>query len=377
MRELPEQFKPRMRGLLGAEYEAFISAYALPPVRGLRVNLLKQSAEGLKKCCPWGLRPCGILDEGFICDTPEGVGRHPLHAAGLFYMQEPSAMSPAALACRGIADWSGMRVLDMCAAPGGKSGALAARMGGRGVIISNEVVRSRAVQLARNLERLGAANAAVTNVYPDRIAEALPEYFDIVLVDAPCSGEGMFRKDEEAIAEWSPEHVAACAVRQKAIMDSAAECVAKGGRLVYSTCTFSPEENEGVIEDFLSKHADFELIESHRLYPHKIEGEGHFAALLIKKGGRGEGAFDTVADLKKLRPEAGADRAALEFLKDTLAEPLDERFTLIQAGDTLRLAPRETPAEAVNTPEGPRNLGFGKAVDGVMKNHLPKGLYVN
>ncbi len=443
MRELPLQFKNRMRMQLGAEYDEFISAYEQPPVRGLRVNLLKQSPEGLASVCPWRLEPSGILDEGFVCEEPAGVGRHPLHAAGLFYMQEPSAMSAVALACRDINDWSGMRVLDMCAAPGGKTGGIAAKMGGEGVIIANEVVRSRAVQLARNIERLGIANAAVTNAYPDRIAEEFPEYFDLVVVDAPCSGEGMFRKDEGAITEWSPEHVISCAARQSAIMESAAACTAKGGRLVYSTCTFSPEENEGVIERFLSEHVDFELVEMHRLYPHRVRGEGHFAALLKRTGARSSNAR-----LEQIPP--AKDKNALialnEFVLSTLNSELPDGIIHL-ANDTLRLIPREMPVEvlrlapvavgvelgevrkgrlvpahsffiaepgqryqrllsfdydapelaaflsgntlpcpeawrgftavAVNTPEGPRNLGFGKAVDGVMKNHLPKGLYVN
>ena len=451
--ELPVKFIEYMRGLLGEEgLASYLEAMRLPPVRGLRVNLLKQSVEGFRSLCPWALEPSGILDEGFVCEAPEGVGKHPLHAAGLIYMQEPSAMSAAALVCRDVENWDGMRVLDMCAAPGGKTGGIAARMGGKGLIVANEVVRKRAVLLARNVERLGIPNAAVVSAYPDAIAEALPEYFDLVAVDAPCSGEGMFRKDEGAILEWSPEHVASCAVRQSAIMESAAKCVAPGGRLVYSTCTFSMEENEGVIDKFLCEHKDFRLVETHRLYPHEVRGEGHFAALLVRDGERPDNdAPDAIDTVKKLRPEAGAGKAAREFLSDTLENDPDERYVPIQAGDALRLVPREVPAAlagaakgiapvavgvelgeyrkgrlvpahgffmaelgqkylrqlafdhddpalasflsgntlpcpeawkgfaavAVNTPDGPRNLGFAKAVDGTLKNHLPKGLYVN
>ena len=444
MTELPIKFTNRMRSQLGEGFDAFIKALALPPVRGLRVNLLKQSAEGFTTISPWVLEPSLILDEGFVCGDADGVGRHPLHAAGLFYMQEPSAMSAVALACRGIDDWSGMRVLDLCAAPGGKTGGIAARMGGRGIIVANEVVHSRAVQLARNIERLGIANAAVTSAYPDKIAFVLPGFFDLVVVDAPCSGEGMFRKDEGAVLEWSPEHVVSCAVRQSAIMESAAVCVAAGGRLVYSTCTFSPEENEGVINNFLREHNDFELVEMHRLYPHEVKGEGHFAALLMRSG--------TCSKAQKLESIPHArDRQALsalsEFVSDTLDNCLPTNCILHLAGSVLRLIPKEMPAEvlklspvavgvelgevrkgrlvpchsffmaemgqkykrqlvldldderlpqflsgntvpcpdgwrgfcavAVNTPERPRSIGFGKAVDGVLKNHLPKGLYIN
>ena len=443
MSELPKEFIDRMRSQLGGGFDGFIKALSLPPVRGLRVNLLKQTVNGFASFCPWGLEPSGIAEEGFICDAPDGVGKHPLHAAGLFYMQEPSAMSAAALACRDIDDWDCMRVLDMCAAPGGKTGGVAARMGGKGILVSNEVVRSRAVQLARNVERLGIANVAVVNAYPDAIAERLKGFFDLVLVDAPCSGEGMFRKDEGAILEWSPEHVASCAVRQSAIMESAARCVAPGGRLVYSTCTFSIDENEGVIDKFLSEHGDFELVETHRLYPHEIKGEGHFAALLVREGTRPKTVrFERIPPVKDRNALAALD----EFVLGTLLNNLPDGL-IHMANSTLRLIPRDMPAEvlrlapvdvgvelgevrkgrlvpahgffmaelgqkylrllafdyddprlaaflsgntlpcpeawkgfaavAVNTPDGPRNVGFGKAVDGVLKNHLPKGLYVN
>lgn len=280
--ELPKAFLERMKTEPDFDYEAFISQYALPPVRGLRVNTLKLSMEEFRLLCPWKTKQADTMAEGLILDEPiEHIGSDPYHAAGLFYMQEPSAMS--VVANSDIAP--GMKVLDLCAAPGGKSGGIAARLSGKGLLISNEPILSRAKLLVQNLERLGVMNAAVTNVYPNSISKLLPRFFDRVLVDAPCSGEGMFRKDARAIAEWSPEHVLSCAVRQKAILNSAAECVAPKGKLIYSTCTFSHEENEGVIDEFLAAHPEFELEFIQRYYPHTCCGEGHFIARLAFSGG--------------------------------------------------------------------------------------------
>lgn len=277
MKTLPEAFKKRMAAQLGAEYDAFISTYELPPVRGIRVNTLKMSKERFIELCPWKTEQSPTLDEGLILrEDAAHIGSHPLHIAGAFYVHEPSAMSVIEAA----QIKPGMRVLDLCAAPGGKSGGIAARLQGSGFLLSNEIVPSRAKQLARNLERLGVVNAAVTGAHPDSIAEALPRYFDRVIVDAPCSGEGMFRKDDTAIAEWSPEHVASCAARQRAILESAEKCLKDGGKLIYSTCTFSPEENEGVVDAFVSLHTEYSVKLMRRLYPHTCAGEGHFVAVL-------------------------------------------------------------------------------------------------
>lgn len=260
-----------------AEYERFIACYSDAPIRAMRINTLKISKERFLDLCPWRTKQSELLNEGLILtENPEHIGTHPYHIAGLFYMQEPSAMSVVEAA--EIAP--GMRVLDLCAAPGGKSGGIAARLCGRGILVSNEIIPNRAKLLARNLERLGIVNAVVTSAHPDAVAEALPQYFDRVVVDAPCSGEGMFRKDPTAIAEWSPEHVSACAKRQQQILESACRCVAPGGKLIYSTCTFSREENEDVIEEFCRMHPEFTVEMQHRLYPHTCCGEGHFAARL-------------------------------------------------------------------------------------------------
>ncbi len=308
MIELPDAFKSRMRKQLPAEeYESFIASYSLPPVRGLRVNTLKISKERFLELSPWRTEQSETLDEGLIlAGEAEHIGTHPYHIAGLFYMQEPSAMSVIGEA----QIRPGMKVLDLCAAPGGKSGGIAARLQGKGLLVSNEIIPSRAKELARNLERLGVVNAVVVNAHPETVASALPRYFDRVLVDAPCSGEGMFRKDEGAVREWSEGYPAVCANRQQQILESAARTVAVGGKLIYSTCTFSPEEDEGVIEAFLKEHPEFELENMLRLYPHTVRGEGHFISRLVKTD---EGASDLSGALEV---KNSADQRVLRGVAD-------------------------------------------------------------
>ena len=207
-------------------------------------------------------------------------GKHPYHEMGLYYIQEPSAMSAAAL----LAPKPGMRVLDLCAAPGGKSTQLATYLGDSGLLVSNEINTQRSRILSQNIERMGIKNAIVTNEDSFVLASHFPGFFNAIQVDAPCSGEGMFRKLPEAIEQWSMENVAICAARQKEILDNAAVMLKPGGTIVYSTCTFSKEENEDVIEYFLERHPDFTLEEMERFWPHKVDGEGHFVAKLVRRG---------------------------------------------------------------------------------------------
>lgn len=290
---LPEDFKKRMENELGDEYASFISVYDYSPVSGCRANTLKISPREFAKIFPHldGKVPwCG---EGFYYGG--GFGKSPFHRAGLFYSQEPSAMIAAELlnVCENDV------VLDLCAAPGGKSTQIAAKLNGTGLLVSNEIVRSRSVILRENIERMGIKNSVVTNMSPEKMEPLFEGFFDKILVDAPCSGEGMFRKDGEAIRAWSAEHVLSCAERQGLILNSAAKMLAPSGTLVYSTCTFSEEENMRNVEKFLRSHKDFELEETHVLYPHKIRGEGHFAAKLKKCGSGGRNArkpFKEAAD---------------------------------------------------------------------------------
>ena len=286
---LPEAFLARMKHQLGEEYPEFLQSLERPRAVALRYNPLKGASPvmdfaGAK--VPW--EPLG-----HYYDPEARPGLHPYHEAGVYYLQEASAMAPVAL----LDPQPGERVLDLCAAPGGKTTQIAGRMLGQGILVCNEINPKRAKILARNIERMAVANALVTNEHPERLAERFAGFFDRVLVDAPCSGEGMFRKEEAAVTDWSQETVEMCARRQAEILHSAAAMLRPGGRLVYSTCTFAPEEDEMAVAAFLESHPEFEpvVLEApwfepvenggHRLWPHKLLGEGHFAAVLRKTGG--------------------------------------------------------------------------------------------
>ena len=329
-----------MAPLLGSELEAFLASYDRPRQAGLRVNPLKTD------CCPdltpFVTGPISWARDGYFLRPGARPGLHPYHEAGLYYLQEPSAMAPAAL----LDPQPGERVLDLCAAPGGKSTQLAAAMAGRGLLVSNEINPKRARILSRNLERMGVSNALVLNEDPRRLQARFAGCFDKILVDAPCSGEGMFRKEPDAVADWSGQLVQMCARRQQEILASAARMLRPGGRLVYSTCTFSPEENEGVISQFLKAHPDFAVEEvpapwfspgrpdwvadpapgleqTFRLWPHRLPGEGHFAAVLRRRG-EDAGAWAPQQNSQKL------PQAVEEFLKPL--PPLPEGMPLLFAG---------------------------------------------
>lgn len=286
----------RMKSLLGEDFEEFLKFYNNSGefFRGIRVNTLKCRADKLQSLFGFELEKTPFCDGGFY--IPSGVkslGNHPLHHAGAFYIQEPSATSAVTM----LDVQKGDFVLDLCAAPGGKSTQIAAKLCGTGLLWSNEIVKSRANILLSNIERMGISNAVASSCYPEFLCSRLENMFDRVLVDAPCSGEGMFRKDSKAMGEWSEEHVKSCAERQLKILDSAKNALKDGGVLVYSTCTFSREENEGVITQFLKENPDFSLEDANvgfgrptleyarRIFP-MDGGEGHFAARLKKRGER-------------------------------------------------------------------------------------------
>lgn len=350
---IPSKFLQRMATLLPeAEYEAFVTALEEPPVRGLRVNTLKTDAEAVLPLLPFGAAPLPFAENGFYA-TEDKVGALPCHHAGMIYMQDPGAMSAVAAA----APKSGMTVLDLCAAPGGKSTQLAAAISPDGVLVCNEYVPSRAKILQGNVERMGCRSAIVTNLSCDQLADFYGPVFDLVVCDAPCSGEGMLRKYEVAGEEWSEENVALCATRQREILDSATRLVAPGGRLLYSTCTFAPEENEQNVAWLLNTYPEFSLIpvadaianatadgvatESHpelalcrRFYPHVSPGEGQFVALL-QKSAEAEKApcrADNAKPLSKKEAETVWD-----FLRDTLETLPDCR--LVQLREDIYLAP--------------------------------------
>ena len=285
---LPAAFLERMKTQLGAEYEEFLASLERPRAVALRFNPLK----GERPVMPFVGENVPWEPAGFYYDPESRPGLHVFHEAGVYYLQEASAMSPVAL----LDPRPGERVCDLCAAPGGKTTQIAGRMMGEGFLLCNEINPKRARILSRNIERMAVANALVTNEHPATLAERFPGGFDKVLIDAPCSGEGMFRKEAAAVTDWSPETVEMCARRQAEILHSGAQMVRPGGRLVYSTCTFAPEEDELAVAAFLESHPDFEpeVIETpwfvpvenggHRMWPHKLLGEGHFAAVLRKKG---------------------------------------------------------------------------------------------
>lgn len=285
MMNLPIEFEKKMKAFLGNEWDDFLYSYDNNRFQALRFNTLKvQSPEERMRI----LKVLGIssdkrvswANEAYYFDENVRPGKHPYHEMGLYYIQEPSAMSAAAL----LAPKPGMRVLDLCAAPGGKSTQLATYLGDSGLLVSNEINTQRSRILSQNIERMGIKNAIVTNEDSFVLASHFPGFFNAIQVDAPCSGEGMFRKLPEAIEQWSIENVAICAARQKEILDNAAVMLKPGGVIVYSTCTFSKEENEDVIEYFLERHPDFTLEEMERFWPHKVDGEGHFVAKLVRRG---------------------------------------------------------------------------------------------
>lgn len=293
--QLPQEFVERMRESLGAEAEIFLASYESPRAYGLRRNPLKMEREQFEAWMPFELEKVSWAKEGYYYQEAERPGKHPFHEMGLYYIQEPSAMCVVEAAD----PQPGEYVLDLCAAPGGKSTQIAGRMAGEGLLVCNEIVPNRAKILSQNIERLGIRNAVVLNHSPQELEVRFASFFDRIIVDAPCSGEGMFHKEEAALTEWSPENVVMCAVRQKEILACAVNMLRPGGVLVYSTCTFAPAEDEEMVNWLLAEYTDLELqpIDTEalgisegnlpgtgRIWPHRQRGEGHFVARLKKRG---------------------------------------------------------------------------------------------
>ncbi len=426
---LPEAFLQRMEAQLGSEYPAFLESLERPRAVALRFNPLK----GERPVLPFVGAPVPWEPEGFYYDPETRPGLHVYHEAGVYYLQEASAMAPVAL----LDPKPGERVCDLCAAPGGKTTQIAGRMLGQGFLVCNEINPKRAKILSRNIERMGVANALVTNEHPETLASRFPGFFDRVLVDAPCSGEGMFRKEEAAVTDWSQETVQMCARRQREILDSAARLVRPGGRLVYSTCTFAPEEDEETVAAFLEAHPEFtpEPVEapwfvsgenaSYRMWPHKLLGEGHFAAVLRKtQGESGEvpacpgekcpKAWESFAkELDITLPEGKAVSFGQSLYWAPMELPELNRLKVLRPGLELgterkgRFEPAHALALWLKTcavtesfppespemkaylhgdvvPSGKRGwclvqaggyaIGWGKGDGSVLKNHYPKGL---
>ena len=426
---LPEAFLERMKLQLGEAYPDFLESLERPRAVALRFNPLKEDKPSLPftgESVPW--EPMG-----YYYDPQSRPGLHPYHEAGVYYLQEASAMSAVALLDPQPGEW----ICDLCAAPGGKTTQIAGRMVGEGFLLCNEWSPKRAKILSRNIERMGIANALVTNENVDKLAKRLPGMFDRVLIDAPCSGEGMFRKEEAAITDWSPDTVQMCANRQAEILEEGAKLVRPGGRLVYSTCTFAPAENEETLERFLQTHPEFapETVDapwftpgpmgSFRLWPHKLLGEGHFVAVL-RRAGEDDREFprckpqplpkEWTEFAQKLRitlptgqpvqfgqslywaPEATPDLKGLRVLRPglELGEIKKGRFEPAHAlalwlrdcanrldlsADTAELCaymhgetiPTDRKDWCLVTVDG-YTLGWGKGDGKILKNHYPKGL---
>ena len=347
---LPAEFLSGMEHLLGEEFPDFLKSYEKERLNGLRVNTLKLTPEEFEEIAPFPLKPVPWIPNGYYVDYRDQPARSPYFQTGLYYLQEPSAMTPASI----LPIAPGDRVLDLCAAPGGKATELGARLRGQGLLAANEISHSRAKALLRNLEQFGISNAVVLNALPAKLASRFPDYFDSILVDAPCSGEGMFRKDDTAISLWTPAKEEECAAIQRDLILYAAEMLRPGGYLLYSTCTFTPLENECVIQHLLKRRPDFSLCEiprrtfhggssegdadarsfapgfpaeslrklgypleeteresgdgdltkTVRLWPHRIAGEGHFLALLQRREDSDQG--NPVRSESMERPERSA-----------------------------------------------------------------------
>lgn len=370
---LPQDFVNRMKEMLGDEYEAFEKSYEHAKYQSLRINPLKTQREKFLEQVPFLLEPVPWCDRGFYYAGEDTPGKHPYHEAGVYYIQEPSAMAPVEY----LEVKPGERVLDLCAAPGGKSTQIATQMNGEGMLVCNEIHPARAKILSENIERLGIKNALVLNETPAHLAEMFSEYFDKILVDAPCSGEGMFRKNEDACTEWSLENVQICGERQDEILACAASMLKPGGRIIYSTCTFAPMENEGSIYRFLNGHPEFDTVPANvydgmttgnldwylrdhevldsldkedaqekiartiRLWPHQLKGEGHYLAVLEKYG-----QLSDYQGYCKNAPEKGITEKECEefytFCKENLKK-MPEGIK-IKFGDQLYLVPEGMPS---------------------------------
>ena len=416
---LPEQFKIRMKEYLGVSYEAFIASYETSEVKGIRLSSffrgdgpfamgsLPLSIESVNGQIESGANWQKVVwcDNGYFLNADDfneiRPGKHPLHEAGAYYIQEPSAMAPVAY----MDIRPGDRVLDLCASPGGKSTQIAALLRGEGILVSNEIMPDRAKILSENIERMGVRNALVISEDPRNISDRFYGFFDKILVDAPCSGEGMFRRSDVAINEWSLENVANCAKRQEWILDEAAKMLRENGTLCYSTCTFSKEENELQIVNFLERHEEFSLGEMTkfegmrsgfaageyesvgvRIFPHEANCEGHYLCKLVKKrrmsgqenGCHEDEAVNKVMPLGGFEPELSKKDAAdlkemYKFFDETFSEESDfkeyiKERKITRFKDRVYLLPKECPKL-----DGLKVLRPGLHLGTILKNRFEPG----
>ena len=386
---LPIEFCERMRELTGDEYDDFIKSYDTQINKGIRINTLKcsdslpmlNSGEKIQWC-----------EDGYYADNLIINGNHPYHASGVVYFQEPSAM---AVAC-GMPIGENAKILDLCAAPGGKTTHIGARMGNHGLLLSNEIIPKRAAVLSENVERMGLTNTIVTNESPRQLSERFEGFFDGIIVDAPCSGEGMFRKEPQAVEEWSVNHTLSCAVRQKNILDDAYKMLKCGGYIMYSTCTFSYDENESVVQymidkynmqlchidglDMLSDGIGDGMQDCRRIFPHKNKGEGHFMALLRRtEESNPAKVHQKKKEKRKDTPLDLAINLYREFEKSALNTKLDGEFVLF--GDNLYLMPEYINLDKLRVLRCGLHLGIIKRnrfePSHSLSHALPADMYIN
>lgn len=316
MADLPQSFLDSMKEILEEDYEAFLAGFDGQRQYGLRVNTLKMNLEEFERIAPFHLKKVPWISNGYFYEAEDVPAKHPFYSAGLYYLQEPSAMTPVSR----LKVQPGERVLDLCAAPGGKATELGAALQGEGLLVANDINTARARALLRNLELFGISNSFVTNEPPHVLAERFPEFFHKIMVDAPCSGEGMFRKNPAVVDSWQEKGPEYFSKLQREIIVQAADMLLPGGMMFYSTCTFSPLENEKTITHLLKERPDMEVIPMEdyegfaegltsyrgevfdescklcrRIWPHKMSGEGHFMALLHKKNGTQQQVQQTVS----------------------------------------------------------------------------------
>lgn len=331
--KLPERFLKDVKEILGDEFDDFIKSYENKKTTAIRVNTMKIEKEKLKNLLSCKTEDIPWSEEGLYYDEDEyKPGKNPLHDAGAYYLQEPSAMSVVPKADIKEGD----KVLDMCAAPGGKSTYILSKLNNTGLLVSNEINGTRIKALGENLERFGAANSIITNTDSKGLLKVFEGYFDKVIIDAPCSGEGMFRKDEVAIEDWSYSKVIECRNIQQEIIRDGYKMLKNGGILVYSTCTFAKEEDEDIIDDFAREYENAEVVLKERLWPHKVKGEGHFVAKIIKHDD--EECFVKPEKFKRLDKELKDYR---DFEKKFLNIKLDGDFFI--RGENLYLMPKDSP----------------------------------
>ena len=386
---LPIEFCERMRELTGDEYDDFIKSYDTQINKGIRINTLKcsDSLPILNSCekIQW-------CEDGYYADNLIINGNHPYHASGVVYFQEPSAM---AVAC-GMPIGENVKILDLCAAPGGKTTHIGARMGNHGLLLSNEIIPKRAAVLSENVERMGLTNTIVTNESPRQLSERFEGFFDGIIVDAPCSGEGRFRIEPQAVEEWSVNHTLSCAVRQKNILDDAYKMLKCGGYIMYSTCTFSYDENESVVQymidkynmqlchidglDMLSDGIGDGMQDCRRIFPHKNKGEGHFMALLRRT--EESNPAKVHQKKKEKRKDTQLDLAInlyREFEKSALNTKLDGEFVLF--GDNLYLMPEYINLDKLRVLRCGLHLGIIKRnrfePSHALSHALPADMYIN